>query len=257
MVRLCANYAPRGPGLQIMNKYILVLLVVLGAPSLGAISALDILKKADEHRSPAGDFSFVVKASEFKAKTLSKETVYKVFSKEGRYSLIETIYPERMLGRKLLMKENALWLYLPNVHRPTRVSMQQRLTGEVSNGDIARTNFVDDYTPKLLGQVKWKKRNVYRLALTAKSAEASYRFIELLVDAKNFFPLHADFFAISGKKLKAGEFSEFKNVLGKMRSTRFVVTDALQADRYTRLDYSRFHKESLSESFFNKESIVD
>lgn len=218
---------------------------------------MELLKRADEHRSPNGDFSFVVKASEFKSKKLSKETVYKVYSKESRYSLIETIYPERLLGRKLLMKENSLWLYLPNVHRPTRVSMQQRLTGEVSNGDIARTNFVDDYTPKLLGTVKWKKKPVYRLALTAKSTEASYRFIELLVDPKTFFPLHADFFAISGKKLKSGEFSAFKNILGKKRSTRFLVTDALQPDRYTRLDYSRFRKEILSESFFNKESIVD
>ncbi len=143
--------------LIVKMKFLILLLVVLGAPSEAAISALELLKRADEHRSPSGDFSFVVKASEFKTKKLSKETVYKVYSKEGRYSLIETIYPERLLGRKLLMKESSLWLYLPNVHRPTRVSMQQRLTGEVSNGDIARTNFVDDYTPKLLGTVKWKK----------------------------------------------------------------------------------------------------
>lgn len=239
-------------------KFILILgLAVLSASSRAAFTALDLLKRADEHRSPAGDFSFVVKASEFKAKKLSKETVYKVYSKESRYSLIETIYPERLLGRKLLMKENSLWLYLPNVHRPTRVSMQQRLTGEVSNGDIARTNFVDDYTPKLLGKVTWQKKLVYRLMLSAKNADASYRFIELLIDSKTFYPLRADFFAISGKKLKSGEFSSFKNILGKMRSTRFVVTDALQSDRYTRLDYSRFHKEALSESFFNKESIVD
>ena len=31
-----------------------------------------------------------------------------------------------------------------------RLSLSQRLTGEVSNGDLARANFAGDYKPKLL-----------------------------------------------------------------------------------------------------------
>jgi len=34
--------------------------------------------------------------------------------------------------------------------QPIRLSLSQRLTGQVANGDLARANFAGDYTPKIL-----------------------------------------------------------------------------------------------------------
>jgi len=165
--------------------------------------------------------------------------------------LIETEFPERMQGRKVLMRDSDLWLYLPSIKRATRVSLQQRLTGEVSNGDLAKTSFHEDYTQKLLKA----DRKGYQVMLTAKHKEAAYRKIKLHIDAGNFRPTLAEYYAISGKKLKSSEYGEYQPVLGMDRATRVVIRDALQPSRLSKLKFYDYRRENLDASLFAKESL--
>ncbi|MFM8312725.1 MAG: outer membrane lipoprotein-sorting protein, partial [Deltaproteobacteria bacterium] len=105
------------------------------------MSPQEIVQRADDARYPSGQFSFFVKVTDKEEGSTSNETVYLVHTKDNDNSLVETKVPERMRGRKLLMKKQDLWLFLPTLKKPTRVGFEQRLTGEVSNGDLARTNF--------------------------------------------------------------------------------------------------------------------
>lgn len=41
-------------------------------------------------------------------------------------------------------------MFMPDVSQPVRLSLAQRLTGQVANGDLARANFASDYHPKIL-----------------------------------------------------------------------------------------------------------
>lgn len=225
--------------------------------SLGyaAPSADEILRKSDERRVPVGEYSFIVKVEDFKRKKRQSETTYRVYTKNAKRTRVETIKPARLSGRKLLMRDADLWLFLPDVKRPTRVSLQQRLTGEVSNGDIARTSFFEDYTPKFLGELVKDKIKTYKLELTARHADTTYRKIHLWVNKKTFNPIQADFFAISGKKLKSSSYADYRKVFGVPRASRVTIRDALTPTRYSQLRYSAFRRENLDESFFTKESL--
>lgn len=235
---------------------VLLLQVVCAHAAPPAKSAAEILAACEEQKGPSGDISFLVKAVDRRS-TSSQETIYKVFAKAPHYSLIETISPERLRGRKLLMKDDGLWLYLPTLHRPTRVSLQQRLSGEVANGDLARTQWSDDYTPTLGGNTRCGKQNCLRLLLKAKTDEVTYRKIELHVEISTFRPRRAIFYAVSGRPLKTAEFGGYKEVLGKTRSTFLVIRDSLQPSRRSELTYSGHRQERYDVSFFNKESIID
>ena len=46
------------------------------------------------------------------------------------------------------MLRDAMWIYMPTASRPIRISPLQRLMGQASNGDVARTNFATDYDAK-------------------------------------------------------------------------------------------------------------
>jgi len=216
----------------------------------------EIVKRSDAIRSPSGSFSFQVRVKDYQGKALVRENVYKVLSKDMKYTLIETIFPERLTGRKLLMA-GGLWLYLPTIKRPTRVGMQQRLTGEVANGDIARTQFADDYRAALQGIEQVKGKKYYKLLLTAKDNTLPYRTIRLWVGQKDFVPLKAEFFALSGKMLKVGEYSELETVMGKPRLTKLVIKDAIQPSRQSHLKYFNYRQETLHDSMFNKETLTE
>lgn len=240
-----------------MQKLILLAigLLVLSSRTF-ALSAEEIVEKADEIRGPSGAFSFNVRVKDFEGNKLQRENIYKVYSKDMKFSLIETIFPERHTGRKLLMA-SGLWLYLPTLKRPTRVGMQQRLTGEVSNGDIARTNFQKDYRPRLLELERLRGEMHYKVELTARDNSVPYKKIHLYVDRASFVPRRAEFYALSGKLLKTGDYSGLKPVLGKKRLTKLVIKDALQPSKQSHLTYFNYTREKLDDSFFSKEALTD
>jgi outer membrane lipoprotein-sorting protein len=248
-----------------MRRFALSTVAVLAlglAPSVFAktaspskISADEILQRADEAKGPDGTFSFLVKVKDYDNDAMLRENLYRVYCKGSKLALIETLAPTRLQGRKILMRDNDLWLYLPSVRRPTRISLQQRLTGEVANGDIARTSFHEDYTPKLLGKVKRDGKPTYKLALKARHTDTTYRNIVLWVEQKTFHPIHAEFFAISGKLLKKSDYDEYEPILGQDRASKVVIRDALRPSKQSHLKYYQYRRETLDDSFFNKESM--
>lgn len=219
------------------------------------LSADEILRRADVAKGPDGMFSFLVKVKDYDGDSMLRENLYHVYCKGNKRALIETLAPTRLQGRKVLMRDEDLWLYMPSVHRPTRISLQQRLTGEVANGDIARTSFQEDYTPKLLGKFTRKGKAYLKLALTAKHKDTTYRKIQLWVDPTNYRPAHADFFALSGKLLKTSEYDEFEDIFGEARATKVTIRDALRPTKQSHLKYYQYRRETLDDSFFNKESM--
>jgi outer membrane lipoprotein-sorting protein len=136
---------------------------------------------------PDGTISFSVTVTDKDAEEVQGETTYRVSAKGEDLAMIETTAPARLKGRKLLMRGDDLWLYLPTVKRPTRVGLQQRLTGEVANGDIARTRFFVDYKPKKMGEEKIKGKTCHKLELKAKK-KTTYRRILLWWKPPRFNP---------------------------------------------------------------------
>ncbi len=241
-------------------KWILALCLVASTsfaakPPTARPDADEILRRVDDMRTPGGDFSFTVTVEDVEDKSVVRETEYRVFAKGDHLARIETTAPERLKGRKLLMRDNDLWLYLPSIKRPTRVSFQQRLTGEVSNGDIARVRFHVDYKASKKGMATVDGKSYLKLNLAAKRPDVTYRRIELLVDPATYRPFRAGFFALSGKLLKTGEFSMPMKALDREILSRVVIKDAVQTSRGSNLRYSNYQREKLDDSFFNKESL--
>jgi outer membrane lipoprotein-sorting protein len=240
-------------------KWILALCLVastsFAAKKPAGPNADEILRRVDEMRTPGGDFSFSVSVEDIEDNAPVRETEYRVFTKGDHLARVETTAPERLKGRKLLMRDNDLWLYLPSIKRPTRVSFQQRLTGEVSNGDIARVRFHVDYKASKKGMAKVDGKTYLKLNLAARRPDVTYRRIELLVDPETYRPFRAGFFAISGKLLKTGDYSQPIKALDREILSRVVIKDAVQTSRGSNLRYSNYQREKLDDSFFNKESL--
>ena len=63
---------------------------------------------------------------------------------DGISSVVLTMAPASERGQALLMKGRDLWVFLPRVSQPVRLSLAQRLTGQVANGDLAGAHFSGD-----------------------------------------------------------------------------------------------------------------
>lgn len=220
-----------------------------------ALDADKVVYKADEGRMPPGLVVFTSSVKDLENGSEVRETRFRVHNKSREKSLVETIYPERQKGRKLLMDNENLWFSTPDVKRPVKVSMQQRLTGEVANGDLARTNFSGDYSAKLVGKETVNGKEVLRLALKAKRSGVTYSKIDYWVRDGDYIPIKAIFYAVSGKPLKSAQYTDIRNMLGKNVITKTVFTDALDKGRKSILVYSNHNFADVPDSFFSKESL--
>lgn len=219
--------------------------------SFSEMNANEIVKKADLKRGLGNvTHSFNVTVTDQDNK---KET-YHVSFKDVNHTLSEQTEPERARGRKLLMRDYDIWLFTPNIKKALRISLEQKLTGQVSNGDIARTNYAEDYEAIHLPPLPTDK-GVYRLALKAKNNKVTYGRIEYLVSKKDYGPIEATFFALSGKPLKRAKFSDYKIIQGMSRSTKMTIQDYLQKDKISILHFKDHKPESFSDSLFNKERL--
>jgi outer membrane lipoprotein-sorting protein len=237
-----------------------LLLMALGAlfwsgTSAYAQSASAILKAVDEIRAPGPDFTFDLTLT---YKPGGKAPIVQKFSlavKDAVKSLARFTDPVDTRGRVLLMVGQDLWMYLPTTSQPVRISAQQRLLGQVSNGDVARVAFSYDYTARVSGQEKLDDHIYTQLELTPKTRDAAYGRILLWVDPETYRPYQGQFYAFTGKLVKTAIYKGYSRVLGKERPMLIEVRDELRKGEVSIMEYSNMRIAHTPDSSFRKDNL--
>lgn len=233
------------------------ILLQLGFGGIGsaAIAAEpnEIVAKADLIRAPKGSYEFEATVTTYEGAEKKSENGYKVFVKDLDHSLVEFRVPASEKGKSLLMVEEDLWIYLPKVKKPVRIPLQQRLVGDVSNGDMARANFSNDYAATLAGEEKVEGKDVYVLDLIAKSPKKTYNKIRYWVSKSDNRPVQAEYFTVSGQSLKTVTFEDFRSEAGAVRPMRLVFRDTLNKNKKSVLEFKGMVRKELAENMFTKD----
>lgn len=219
-----------------------------------AQDAESIVEKADTIRFPREAFQVEVSIKSTSASG-DEYRKYRILQKGGNNTIIQTVEPASERGQILLMKERDLWAFLPTVSQPVRLSLAQRLTGQVANGDLARANFAGDYTAALQEVEKLDGVDHQRLELTAVDRTVTYARVLLWVRASTGAPHRAEFYSLSGKLLKTCIYDEYKTLGGKLRPTRLIMQDALREGDQSVLEYSAMQVRELPDKIFTKEYL--
>jgi outer membrane lipoprotein-sorting protein len=217
--------------------------------------AREILEKADRIRFPEESFQVDVAVANSNAGEVTDTRQYRVLSKGNENSIVMVTEPAADRGQIMLLKGRDLWVFLPNVSQPVRLSLAQRLTGQVANGDIARANFTGDYTPKLVRMERIDGEDHYVLELTAVDRTVTYHRVMYWVKQKNFFPHKAEFYSLSDRLLKTARYENFQQMAGRARPTRIVLQDALRKGEESVLDYSGMVLRDLPDKIFTRDYL--
>jgi outer membrane lipoprotein-sorting protein len=183
-----------------MKKALLITALLLTLP-LHAEDPNTILARVDKVRNPHESFAVDVELTAYNGPK-SDTSKYRVYGRGSDRSVVEFTWPQPEKGKYLLMLREAMWIYLPSASRPIRISPLQRLMGQASNGDVARTGFAVDYNPSAVAD----DGNNWRLSLVAKDPSVAYARIELWVDKSSYLPTRADFYVTSGKLIKRAHY---------------------------------------------------
>lgn len=217
--------------------------------------AAEILARADEYRNFRGrSFRFQLTLVNYEADRPPREFQLAAKILNPHTSLVVYREPASESGKALLMDGRNLWFSTPTISRPIRITPQQRLVGEASNGDVASTDFSGDYDPRLVGEDTVEGVPCVKLELTARpDSLAAYQRLLLWVRTDDYRPVKADFFGPSGKRLKTAWYRRFEalpqlDVAAQL--TELEIVNALDESRRTVMRYRDFQVGDVPESHF-------
>lgn len=187
-----------------------------------AIDGVDILKKVDRNLEPESYESYR-KLINIEPDGKKKEFV--IYSAKKGKDQIATLFlsPVSDKGRTTLRQGDNMWLYIPNVGKPVRITSLQSVVGGVfNNADIMRLDYAVEYDVKSAEELDGH----YLLDLKAKTGEVAYDRLKLKVDKKLILPIEIEAYASSGMLMKTLYFKDIKDFGGGIKRPSTVETDS-------------------------------
>lgn len=219
------------------------------------LDANELVARADAIRFPRETFETEIVITNYRADTPGDVRRYQVLSRGNDHTIVLTLSPASERGQALLMRERDLWVFMPTVSQPVRLSLSQRLTGQVANGDLARANFAGDYEAEWVAHDTVDGVDTHVLELTARSRDVTYARVRYWVAVEDDRPVKAEFYAVSGRLLKTARYEDFRELVGRERPTRMVLQDALREGEYSVLEYDTMTLRDLPERMFTREYL--
>ena len=232
------------------NKVIIVLLsVLLGATSMAqALDGTDILLQVDKNLNPES-YEMYRKLINIEPDGTKKEFVlYSV--KKGQDKMVALfLSPASEKGRSTLRLNDNMWLYIPNVGKPIRITSLQSVVGGVfNNSDILRLDYSAEYDVANINE----EGDLYLLELKAKSNTIAYDSLKMWVDKKALVPTTIECFAASGMLIKTLYYKEPKDFGNGISRPSVLETDSPLYKGYkSAMVYAKINKIELADEVFS------
>lgn len=205
-----------------IKRMLLALALLAALPVMAAADGNDILKKVDRNLEPES-YEMYRKLINIEPSGDRKEFVlYSV--KKGRDKVVALfLAPASDKGRATLREGDNMWLYIPSVGKPVRItSLQSVIGGVFNNADILRVDYAVEYNAEGVEEQK----DAYVLTLKARSNEVAYDRLKMWVERKVLLPTKIEAYAASGLLIKTLYFKDIKDFGGGIRRPATIETDS-------------------------------
>ena len=187
-----------------------------------ALDGTQILQKVDRNLEPESYESYR-KLIDIQPDGTKKE--YVLYSmKKGRDKVVALfLAPPADKGRATLRLGDNMWLYLPDVGRPIRITSLQSVTGSIfNNADILRVDYGVEYNVEAAEEQK----DAFLLSLKAKTGEVAYDRLKMWVDKQALLPVTIEAYAASGLLIKTLRFKDVKDFGAGIKRPATLETDS-------------------------------
>ncbi len=195
---------------QLKKIIIGMAILTIVAANTFAQDANELLKTVDEKLTPESYEAYRKLINE-EPDGKKKEFIFYTVKKGRDKVAILYLSPASEKGRSTLRLGDNMWLYIPNVGRPIRITSMQSVTGGVfNNSDIMRLDYSAEYNATILEQSETE----YVLDLKAKGKTVAYDRLKMWVTKKTVLVTKIECYSASDMLIKTLEFKEVKDFGG-------------------------------------------
>jgi len=224
-----------------------LLLTLLMAGTALALDGNEILRQVDARMQPQS-YEMYRKLINIEPDGKKREFVlYTV--KSGQDKMVALfIAPASEEGRSTLRLGDNMWLYIPNVGKPLRItSLQSVIGGIFNNSDILRLDYSTEYDATSIVE----QDKSYLLELKAKTSSVAYDHLKMKIDKETLLPSTIECYAVSGMLIKTLHYSKIKDFGGGMIRPSVLETDSPLHKGYRSLMlFAKLQKKDFADEVF-------
>lgn len=172
---------------------------------------------------------------------------------EKGYALVEVLAPKTQRGRRTLMRDRDLWLYLPSSANVIRIAPLQRVFGSASIADVLNVSYLNGYTVQSSSRSPAGDR--LQMSLKSKDEKATYARIDVDYDLKADRPIETRHYTASGRLLKTIQYKAFRNYEGSPKVEKIVIVDGLRKSSAVWMRMSEYRKATYPDALFSKAAL--
>jgi outer membrane lipoprotein-sorting protein len=235
-----------------MLRWLPVFLLLVGVASVThALDGTAILKKVDANLQPES-FESYRKLINIEPSGAKREFLLYTL-KKGQDKIVSLfLSPASEKGRATLRLGDNMWLYIPNVGKPVRITSLQSVVGGVfNNADIMRLDYNVEYDVQNIMDEKTE----YILDLKAKTAAVAYDKLKMWVDKKAVVPTKIECYAATGLLIKTLYLKERKPFENVLRPSIIETDSPLYKGYQSLMAYANVKKRVVADEVFTLEFL--
>jgi outer membrane lipoprotein-sorting protein len=187
-----------------------------------AIDNAQLLKQVDRNLNPES-FESYRKLINIEPNGREKEFVLFTVKKGKDKVAALFISPASEKGRSTLRLDENMWLYIPNIGKPIRITSLQSVVGGVfNNADILRLDYAEEYD---VVEVK-DLGSEYLLRLKAKTNSVAYDQLKMWADKERKLPSKIECLTEASMLIKTIYFKQIKDFGGGIVRPSVIETDS-------------------------------
>ncbi|MFH1137013.1 MAG: outer membrane lipoprotein-sorting protein [Pseudomonadota bacterium] len=212
-----------------------------------ALDGREILEAVDRNLEP-GDLEMYRKIINTEPDGTQREYVLWYIRKDKDKVATLFLEPAGDKGRATLRLGDNMWLYIPNVGKPIRITNMQSVVGGVfNNADIMRLDYAAEYDVAAQGE----EDGQYLLELKAKTREIAYDKLKMWVSMDQVQPVKIECYAATGMLIKTIRFKDIKDIGDGVVRPAVMETDSpLQKGYKSVMISARLKKRSFADEVF-------
>ena len=211
-----------------------------------------ILKQVDKNLQPES-FESYRKLINIEPSGAKREFLLYTLKKGDDKIVSLFLAPASEKGRATLRLGDNMWLYIPNVGKPVRITSLQSVVGGVfNNADIMRLDYNVEYNVQDVEDGK----SEYVLNLKAKTAAVAYDKLKMWVDKKAVIPTKIECYAATGLLIKTLYLKEIKPFEGVLRPSVIETDSPLYKGYQSIIAYANVKKRIVPDEVFTLEFLA-
>jgi len=238
----------------------IIVLVCLKSIYPQALSALEIIRKADEKNrgnSSQGEMTMSVIRTDW-----NRSVTMKFWSKGNDLALILITSPPKEKGQVFLKRNTEMWNWIPSIDRmvkiPPSMMLQSWMGSDFTNDDLVKqSSIIKDYSHKLLGKETIRGVECYKVELIPKP-DATVVWGKLLswITVEGFDQWKSESYDEDMTLVYTENAFNIRNMGDRSIPTRMEIVPADKKGQKTVLEINRMvFNQPIQDSFFSQQNM--